>query len=295
MDVSVLGLGRMGSAIAERLVDADHQVSVWNRTSGKAGELVAKGARELEAPYEAWQSSDVCITMVADSAALHDLALASDGGLAHAAPGAGRTLIDMSTISVQSSSEVAAAADASGVAYLRAPVSGNPGVVRAGNLTILASGEERVFKSMEALLLDIGPQVFYAGEAEAARVIKLALNLMVAGTTELLAECIALAEAHDVRRETLLEIVGASAVASPLVKYKIPALLANDYTSTFTSRLMRKDLDLALESAAAGGVPLPVTAVVHQLLQACISTDLGDLDFMSLLIRLQREAGQASA
>ena len=295
MDVSVLGLGRMGSAIAERLIGAGHRVSVWNRSQGKAHDLVAKGARELPAPYEAWHSSDVCITMVADSKALTDLALAPDGGLAHAAPGAGRTLIDMSTVSVQASREVAAAAEVSGVAYLRAPVSGNPGVVRAGNLTIVASGDEAVFKSSEGLLRDIGPHVFYAGEGDAARVIKLALNLMVAGTTQLLAECIALAEAHDVRRDTLLEIVGASAVASPFVKYKIPPLLANDYTSTFTSQLMRKDLDLALESAAAGGVPLPVTAVVQQLLQACISTGLGDLDFMALLIRLQREAGQASA
>lgn len=295
MDVTVIGLGRMGSAIAERLIDAGHTVSVWNRSKGKAEDLVAKGARELDAPYEAWQVSDVCITMVADSRALAELTLASEGGLAHAAPGAGRTLIDMSTVSVQVSEEVATAARASGVSYLRAPVSGNPAVVRAGNLTILASGDEAVFKGAEALLLDIGPQVFYAGEGEAARVIKLALNLMVAGTTELLAECIALAEAHDVRRDTLLEIVGASAVASPLVKYKIPPLLANDYSSTFTSRLMRKDLDLALESAAAGGVPLPVTSVVQQLLQGCISTGLGDLDFMSLLIRLQREAGQATA
>ncbi len=122
---------------------------------------------------------------------------------------------------------------------------------------------------------DIGPHVFYAGAGDAARVIKLALNLMVAGTAELLAECIALAESHDVRRDTLLEIVGASAVASPLVKYKIGPLLADDYESTFSSRLMRKDLDLVLESAAAGGVPLPITAVVHQLLQACISTGLG--------------------
>jgi 3-hydroxyisobutyrate dehydrogenase-like beta-hydroxyacid dehydrogenase len=118
---------------------------------------------------------------------------------------------------------------------------------------------------------------------------------MVAGTAELLAECIALAEAHDVPRDKLLEIVGASAVGSPFVKYKTGPLLANDYTSTFSSRLMHKDLDLALKSAAAGGVPLPVTAVVHQLLQACMSTGLGDLDFMALLTRLQREAGQAYA
>ena len=295
MNVSVLGLGQMGSAIAERLIDAGHHVSVWNRSKGKADSLVAKGATELGAFQEAWDWGDVCITMVADSQALADLALPAGAGLAHASGGNTKTLIDMSTVSVEVSRGVAAAAAETGVQYLRAPVSGNPGVVRAGNVTVIASGEEAVFASVENLLRDIGPHVFYAGEGDASRIIKLALNLMVAGTAELLAECIALAEAHDVRREKLLEVVGASAVASPLVKYKIGPLLADDYSPTFSSRLMRKDLNLVLDAAEAGGVPLPVTGVVHQLLQACISTGLGELDFMSLLIRLQREAGQATA
>ena len=183
MDVSVLGLGRMGSAIAERLIDAGHQVSVWNRSKGKADDLVARGARELDAPVRG----------LGQLGRLHHDGRRlpgpdRPGARARRRPGprgAGRgtNLIDMSTVSVQASRDVAAAAEASGVAYLRAPVSGNPGVVRAGNLTILASGDEAVFKSSEALLLDIGPQVFYAGEGDAARVIKLALNLMVAGTT----------------------------------------------------------------------------------------------------------------
>ncbi|MFD8079440.1 NAD(P)-dependent oxidoreductase [Streptomyces sp. NPDC059718] len=292
MNVSVLGLGQMGSAIAERLIGAGHEVSVWNRSKGRADGLVAQGAIELDAPAEAWDRSEVCITMVADSRALADVALAPDGGLAHAASGKGRVLVDMSTVSVEVSRDVAAGAEAAGIGYLRAPVSGNPGVVRAGNLTIIASGDDAVFASVEGLLRDIGPHVFHSGEGDAARIIKLALNLMVAGTAELLAECVALAEAHGVQRDRLLEVVAASAVASPLVKYKIGPLLADDYTSTFSSRLMRKDLDLALEAAAAGGVPLPVTGVVQQLLQACISTGLGEQDFMSLLIRLQREAGQ---
>ncbi|MEV7997141.1 NAD(P)-dependent oxidoreductase, partial [Streptomyces sp. NPDC086077] len=262
------------------------------RSKGKADGLLERGAFELDEPSEAWVRSDVCITMLADSHALADIALAPHGGLVHAVAARGKTLIDMSTVSAEVSAQVAAAAAAGGVDYLRAPVSGNPGVVRAGNLTVIASGEEDVFTSVEALLRDIGPHLFHVGEGEAARVIKLALNLMVAGTAELLAECVALAEAHDVRRDRLLEVVGASAVASPLVKYKIGPLLADDYTSTFSSRLMRKDLDLALDAAAAGGVPLPVTGVVQQLLQACVSTGLGELDFMALLVRLQREAGQ---
>ncbi|MBM0126730.1 NAD(P)-dependent oxidoreductase [Pimelobacter simplex] len=290
MKVCVLGLGRMGTAIAERLLEAGHEVALWNRTPGRASDLVSAGAVEVEL-QDAWQHAEVCVSMLADSDALMEVTLGSAGLLASDA-GRGRLLVDMSTVSAHSSSAVAHAADAASVMYLRAPVSGNPGVVRAGNLTIIASGSNDAFAFGEAVLRDIGPNVFHAGQGEEARIIKLALNLMIAGTTQLLAECVALAEGHGVARSTLLEIVGASAVASPFVKYKVGPLLERNYSSTFTTRLMRKDLDLALEAAAGAGVPLPVTGVVQQLLQACISTGLGDLDFMSLLIRLQREAGQ---
>jgi 3-hydroxyisobutyrate dehydrogenase-like beta-hydroxyacid dehydrogenase len=291
MKVSMFGLGQMGTAIAERLIDAGHAVFVWNRTPGKATDLVDRGAIELTNLHSAWES-DVCVTMLADSAALTEVALGRDG-VALAGNASGKFLIDMSTVSPESSAEVGKVAAANGIRYLRAPVSGNPGVVRAGNLTVVVSGDQTDCVMMEPLLRDIGPHVFRAGDGESARIVKLALNLMIAGTAELLAESIALAEAHNVDRRKMLQIVGSSAAGSPFVKYKTEALLADDYTATFSARLMRKDLDLILGSAAAGGVPLPLAAVVQQLLQACISSGLGDLDFMSLLLRLKREAGQS--
>ena len=178
------------------------------------------------------------------------------------------------------------------MAYLRAPVSGNPVAVRGGTLGIVASGPRATFEAAEPLLRDIGPNVFYLGDGEAARIMKLALNLMVAGTAELLAESLTLGEAHGLDRAAMLEVIAGSAVGSPFVTYKRVPLAADDYTSTFTTRLMRKDLDMALDAGAAEGVPLPVTATVQQLLQACISTGMGDIDFMALLPRLQREAGR---
>jgi 3-hydroxyisobutyrate dehydrogenase-like beta-hydroxyacid dehydrogenase len=290
VDVCVLGLGQMGSAIAERLVDAGHMVHVWNRSSGRADALVARGATELVDAADAWGVADVCITMLADSEALAQVTLALGTGLARHEGARSKTLIDMSTVSPDVSAEVAEAAAQSGIKFVRAPVSGNPAAVRAGNLSIVVSGSEADVAGAEPVLRDIGPNVYRAGDGEAARIIKLALNLMVAGTAELLAECVALAEAHDVERATLLEIVAGSAVASPFVKYKVGPLLEDDYTATFTTKLMRKDLDLALASATAGGTPLPVTSLVRQLLQSAVDAGLGDLDFMALLIRLQREA-----
>jgi 3-hydroxyisobutyrate dehydrogenase-like beta-hydroxyacid dehydrogenase len=280
----------MGTAIAERLIDAGHDVHVWNRSPGRADALVARGATELEDAAGAWDVADLCITMLADSDALAQVALAADGGLAHDEAAKGKTFIDMSTVSSEVSAEVAEAAAASGIKYVRAPVSGNPGVVRAGNLAIVASGGEADIADAEPVLRDIGAQVYRAGEGEAARIVKLALNLMVAGTAELLAECVALAEAHGVDRATLLDVVSGSAVGSPFVKYKVGPLLADDYTATFTTRLMRKDLDLALAAATTAGATLPVTGLVRRLLQSAVDAGLGDLDFMALLIRLQREA-----
>lgn len=289
MKVSVVGLGQMGLAMSERLIDAGHSVGVWNRTPGKATALVAKGATELTDLPDAW-ASDVCVTMLADSKALTEVLL--NQGLARDPAARGKYLIDMSTVSPESSAEVAEVAAANGLKYLRAPVSGNPGVVRAGNLTIVLSGADSDCAAVDGLLHDIGPNVYRAGRGEAARIVKLALNLMIAGTTELLAESVALAQAHDVDRATLLEIMAGSVVGSPFVKYKAGPLVAGDYSSTFSTRLMRKDLDLILALGAVGGVPLPVTGIVQQLLQECISTGLGDLDFMSLLIRLERQSGQ---
>ena len=289
MNVAVAGLGQMGTAIAERLLAAGHQVTVYNRTAARTQALVQQGAAAAQTPAELWGSADVVIGMVSDSAALETLALGPDGLVCDAARG--RLLIEMSTVSPESSAHVGEAAAAAGLRYLRAPVSGNPAVLRAGNLGIMASGERGAFDSAEGLLREIGPNVFYLGEGETARVMKLALNMMIAGTAQLLAECLCLGEANGLERQAMLEVIGGSAVGSPFVKVKSKPLVDDNYSSTFSTRLMLKDLKLALASGEQAGVPLPTTAVIGQLLQGCISSGMGDIDFTALLPRLQRESG----
>ena len=291
MAVAVVGLGQMGSAFAERLLDAGQEVFVANRTPGRAAALVERGATELGSPAETWSKAETCVTSVSDSAALLELALGPDGLIGTFATG--KTFIDLSTVSAEASAEVAEAAALAGVHYLRAPVSGNPFVVRAGNLTILVSGEESTFEDNRELLAAIGPNLFYLGTGEVARVVKLALNLMVAGTAQLLAECIALSEANGVDRARLLEVVGGSVVGSPFVKVKTGPLVANNYASTFTTKLMQKDLRMILDLAARSGQPLPVSAEVARLLQVATDHGMGDLDFMALLPSLEQMAASA--
>ncbi len=293
MKVGVVGLGLMGKPIARRLLDAGHDVTVFNRTQSRADELVEQGAGRAASPAEVWQTAEACITMVADDAALTAVLLGPDGLLQ--SPPAGRTVVDMSTVSVEASKTIAEAAAAAGVGYLRAPVSGNPSVVEAGNLTIVVSGDEETFRSLEATLRDVGPNVFYLGSGEQARVLKLALNLMIAGTAEVIAEAIALGEASGLERAAMLEVMGQSAVGSPFVKYKTAGLLANDYEATFTAAMMHKDLKLALAAGEAAGVPLPLTDALRGLFADCLDQGLGDLDLMVLLPRLEREAGRPSS
>ena len=292
MRIGVVGLGRMGEPIVRRLLGSGHAVTVFNRTASRADGLVELGAARAASPRDIWESADACITMIADDKALRAVMLADDGLLRDGPPG--RVVIDMSTVSVEASRAVAEAAGAAGVGYLRAPVSGNPSVVEAGNLTIMVSGDREAFERLEPALLDVGPHVFYLGPGEEARVLKLALNLMIAGTAELIAEALVLGEASGLDRATMLEVMGTSAAGSPFVKYKTAGLIADDYTATFTSSMMHKDLDLAIDAGDAVGVPLPVTATVRGLLEECIATGMGDADLMVLLPRLARAAGRAT-
>jgi 3-hydroxyisobutyrate dehydrogenase-like beta-hydroxyacid dehydrogenase len=281
----------MGSAIADRLLAAGHEVAVWNRSAPATGPYAARAAAVLARPADAWAHGEIAVTMLADTAAVETV-LAGDGGLLWAGGRVdGRIVIDMSTISVAGSAALAERAADAGAAFLRAPVTGNPSVVAAGTLGIIVSGPREAYDSVEALLRDIGPNLFYVGGEEQARVVKLAINLMLAGTTQLMAEAVVMAERNGVEPAAMLEVAGQSAIGSPFVRYKTPGIVAGDYSSTFTAKGLHKDLDLALECASDSDVPLPVTALVQQFLQGCIASGMGDQDFMALLPRLRREAG----
>ena len=288
MRVAVLGLGRMGAPIAQRLEQAGHELCVWNRSPEAMDPFIGRGIPALAHPVDAWEQVDVCITMLADGAAVEAVTLGERGLLRSDAPG---VLIDMSTVSAATSAKVAAECAGRGVAFLRAPVTGNPSVVVAGNLGIIVSGPQDQFERLTPMLADIGPNLFYVGSGEQSRIVKLALNLMIGGTAQLLAEALVLAEKHGIGRGDMLEVIAGSAIGSPFVKYKMDALVADDYSSTFTTRLMHKDLSLLLEAGHDAEVPLPLAASLGPLIEGCIAIGMGDDDFMALLPRLRRDAG----
>jgi len=287
MKVGIVGLGSMGAAMARRLEQSEHELRVWNRSPAPRAEFEGRGVAVAGSPRELLEWSEVCVTILADGRAVS--AVAADFFAAPVA--ADPVWVEMSTIGPAASAELAERAAAAGVGYLRAPVSGNAGVVAAGNLTVIASGPEEALERARPALLAIGPNLFHVGAGEQARTMKLALNLMLAATMQVIAEALAMGEAADLDRAQMLEVMGSSALGSPFVKYKTEALIADDYTSTFSARLLAKDLDLIVEAANGDGVPVPLAAQVRQVVQSCIGAGMGELDLSALVPLALRDAG----
>lgn len=289
MQIGWIGLGKMGEPMARHLRGAGHMLSVHNRTASKADRLVAAGANLAHTAADAARGAEVVFAMLADDAALRAALLGPDGVIAAMEPGA--ALVEMSTVSPAISSELDAACQARGVGYLRAPVSGSVGFAEAGKLTVLASGPLAVYAAVLPLLQTFSAKQVHLGEGCEARVMKLSLNMMVGMTAAMMGEALALGQKNGLARETMLDVIGASAVASPLVGYKLAMLRSADYTAAFEARMMAKDFDLALAAAHGSAVPLPLTALVREGWSAMSARGDGDADFFKYVELAAAQAG----
>ena len=282
LTLGLIGLGNMGTAFAERLLQAGYPLHVYNRTPEKVEALAGEGAHPVETAADLASHVDVVLTSLADDEAFEAVAAEV---VAAARPGT--IFVDLSTVSPAASARVAAAAEAASVDYLRAPVSGNPTVVRAGNLSFIVSGPREALERVEEVIRAIGPTMHHVGDGEQARVVKLAINLMIAGLAQLISEALVLGEAAGVSRAALLEVMGSSAVGAPFVRYKTQPLLHDDYSATFTTALMEKDIDLALDAAQQEGVVLPLAREMKSLLRATIEAGYAEDDFIALFAHLR--------
>jgi 3-hydroxyisobutyrate dehydrogenase-like beta-hydroxyacid dehydrogenase len=284
----LVGLGNMGTAIAERLLDAGYPLVVNNRTPEKAEALAALGADVATTPEELVEQVDVVLTSLANDAAFENVA-----GRVVAAARPGTVLVDMSTVSPDASARVASLAEMASVRYLRAPVSGNPSVVRAGNLSFIVSGARETLDDVEAVIGAIGPTIHHVGDGEQARTVKLAINLMIAVLAQAISEALVLGEAAGVSRAALLEVMASSAAGAPFVKYKTEPLLRDDFSATFTTTLMEKDIDLVLDAADESGLELPLAREMKTRLRAAIEAGYADDDFIALFLHLRSASGLA--
>lgn len=288
MTVGWIGAGRMGFALIQRLLDAGHDVSVYNRTRSKAEPLAAEGAKIVDSPAEL-ADRDVVFIMVSAPKDLEAVTTGPDGLLTGTT--APQIIIDSSTVSSSVSAKIRGLAAEKGSAFLAAPVSGSPKIVKAGMLTLAVSGPRETFDRSEHLLAALGKGVTYVGDDEVARLVKICHNVFLGVVTQSLAEITVLAEQGGVDRAAFLDFINDSVMGSIFTRYKSPAFVNLDFTTTFTNVLLRKDFDLGLEAAREHGVPMPVAALSAELVTAAIGAGYLTEDFSTLLLEQARRSG----
>src|SRR5665213_2297545 len=284
-----IGCGRMGTAMATRLIAAGNNVTVTNRTRVKAEALGELGANVVDDAAEL-ASCDIVFIMVSADKDVLEVTVGPKGVLNNqeSAPG---IVVDCSTISAETSARVREACIAQGSKFLASPVSGNPKVVAAGQLTLAVSGQRETFDEVRPFLNQIGRGVTYVGSDEVARLVKICHNMFLGAMTQSLAEITVLAERGGIQRSALLEFINNSILGSPFTRYKTPAFVSLDFTPTFTAALLRKDFDLGMDAAKNTGVSMPVAALCTQIVASAIGAGFGGSDFAVLLAEQARSAG----
>jgi 3-hydroxyisobutyrate dehydrogenase len=267
-----IGIGRMGFPMAERLLKAGHKVAIWNRTRAKAEPLAGAGGAIVGQPTEL-ADVDVLFSIVSTGKDLEQVLFGANGVASGRNGKLPSIVVDCSTIGVEESAAIRRRLNEHGVAFVCAPVSGNAKVIKAGRLSAVVSGPEAACKSVMPLIEAFAPQgVSYVGEGELARICKIAHNVMLGVVIENLIEITLLTNKMGVPRHAFLAFLNNSVMGSMFTRYKSPALVNLDWTTTFTPELLRKDLDLGLELGREQDVPMPVTAAAREMLQTHFGT-----------------------
>jgi 3-hydroxyisobutyrate dehydrogenase-like beta-hydroxyacid dehydrogenase len=286
--IGFAGLGAMGAGIAQRLIDAGHEVVGWNRTREKAEPLLAAGMGWAESPRELAASVDVLFTMLTNTAAIEAIAGGDDGVLAGLREGT--VWADVSTIAPDASVALAERVSETGVYFLDCPVSGSPATLAAGQMSVMVGGERAAFDHVEQVLHAIGPKVTYIGPNGHAILTKVAINLALVVSVTALAEGVALVEKAGVDRAAVVDAVLKSVIASPVVGYRAPLLVED--TDVFADvELQQKDLVLAQELARRLGAAVPTCAATSEMLNAARSSEGSDRDFIVSVHEAYRRMG----
>jgi len=285
--VAVVGLGRMGSAMARRFHDAGYELVVWNRDRSKAETLAAvTGATIADSPADAASRADVIVTSLADDAALRDVYLGERGLVEGVASGA--TVIDTSTVDPETVIEVGAAVDAVGAGFLDCPVSGSVSTVETGALTIMAGGAGRLVDEVEPLLSTISKQVVHVGGRGAGAACKLAVNGLVHGLNVALSEALVLAEKAGVDRHAAYEVFASGAGGAPFVQYKREAYEHPEKAVVaFTLDLVAKDLELITGLGSKVGAAMEQANTGLDIVRGAIESGLGGSDLSALAVYLR--------
>jgi 3-hydroxyisobutyrate dehydrogenase-like beta-hydroxyacid dehydrogenase len=278
--IGFVGLGAMGSRLAGRLLDSDHEVYGTNRTKTKAAPLIERGLRWRETPAEVASAADVVFSMVTDDDALEAIAGGPQGLLAGLEDG--NVYVDMSTVSPRMSRQLAERVASLGAHMLDAPVSGSIPQAESGTLAIFVGGSEAAFATVEPLLGELGQAVTRIGANGQGLLIKLAVNISLAVQTLAFSEGLLLAERGGIDPRLAAEVMSTSSIGSPMLKLRVPLLLDLPEQAWFDVALMEKDIRLAREAAEELAIPLPSAAVADAMLARASELGYGHRDLASL-------------
>ena len=280
----------MGHPMAARLLAAGVPLTVWNRTPARGADLVTRGARGARTPSDAVYDAEIVVTMLADPTAIEQVFAAPDGVLKTLRRSA--LVVDCSTIGPAVARITAEQCAARGAAYVDAPVLGSVPAAEQGTLTVLAGGAQPDVDRARALLTHFGQTIVHAGEVGSANALKLVMNILTGGQTELMAEAFLLAERAGLSRQVVMDTLTGSVLNSVFVGYKAPQLLERKFTPLFTTALLVKDLDLALELARTHGLALPGVRTARDSYVESAVAGRGDDDFSAVIASLELPRGE---
>lgn len=279
--VALMGLGTMGSGIAGNILAAGFPLTVWNRTRDKAEPLLARGARWADSPAAAAGGAEVVISVVANEPASRAVWLGEAGALAAMTPGS--LAIECSTLTVNWVQELNALAQAHQVDFMDAPLAGSKQPAQAGTLTLFVGAQESVLERARPVLDSFSRTILHFGPPATASTYKLINNMMAAVHIAALGEGVAMAERAGLNMETVSQAIGIGTSSSPIVKNKVAAIVARDFTDVhFALRWMHKDLTYALHAGTNLGAALPTVAAVRELFALAMLRGLSDADFAAV-------------
>jgi 3-hydroxyisobutyrate dehydrogenase-like beta-hydroxyacid dehydrogenase len=287
--VGFLGLGLMGRGMAKNLATKGFQVTVWNRSRGKATALEPLGVKVADTPAALMAEVDVACTCVATPVALEEVAAGKDGLLSAARRG--QLWIDFSTIGPEQARSFERRAAAVEMDFVEAPVTGSKTGAEKGTLLIMAGGSTAVLSRAEPVFRAVGEKWIPCGQVGAGSQVKLAGNALIAAMLQAFGEGLLLAAKAGVDPAKVLEVIQASGFRSPYFEFKGNALLRRDFETHFSIDLMHKDLGLFLESAAALRVPTPTAAVVRQCYELARAAGKGEQDIGAVITVLEQLVG----
>jgi 3-hydroxyisobutyrate dehydrogenase-like beta-hydroxyacid dehydrogenase len=276
-NLGFVGLGVMGGNMVARLLEKSHTVTGYNRTQAKAQWLIDRGMKWADSPRAVAEATDVTFTMVTNAAALAAIHEGPDGLLAGLSPG--KFLIDMSTVSPETSRTLAAKVRAGGADMIDAPVSGSVITLQQGKLTVMVGGHKETFERLKPLLQDLASKVTHVGDHGVALSMKIAVNLQLAVQMLAFSEGVLLAERSGIAREVAVDVMVHSAIASPMIQYRGPFVLRQPEEAWFDVNMMQKDMLLAMELGRKLNVPVPTTALSNEFLTAARAMGWEKLDF----------------